>query len=73
MPDMFKVECPRCRRIMQVKQLEELRTFPFCSERCRLIDLGVWLEGGYGIPGQELSPDDLESPPTKESGDKKST
>jgi hypothetical protein len=23
--------------------------FPFCSERCRLIDLGKWASGGYVI------------------------
>ena len=25
-------------------------TFPFCSERCKLIDLGRWLEGKYQVP-----------------------
>jgi uncharacterized protein len=24
---------------------------PFCSERCKLVDLGRWLSGGYRIPG----------------------
>jgi endogenous inhibitor of DNA gyrase (YacG/DUF329 family) len=24
---------------------------PFCSERCRLIDLGAWLSEGHAIPG----------------------
>jgi uncharacterized protein len=28
---------------------------PFCSERCKLIDLGRWLEERYGLP---LEPDD---------------
>lgn len=32
-------------------------TFPFCSERCRLIDLGNWLGETYRIPTRE-SPDD---------------
>ena len=27
---------------------------PFCSERCRLIDLGAWVEGKYRISGPEL-------------------
>ncbi len=27
---------------------------PFCSERCRLIDLGAWTEGRYRVPGEEL-------------------
>ncbi len=25
---------------------------PFCSERCRLIDLGAWLEERHAIPGE---------------------
>jgi uncharacterized protein len=25
-------------------------TFPFCSERCKLIDLGRWLDGKYQVP-----------------------
>ena len=24
---------------------------PFCSERCKLIDLGAWADGSYNIPG----------------------
>ena len=30
---------------------------PFCSLTCRLIDLGVWLDEGYVVPGEE--PDDV--------------
>jgi endogenous inhibitor of DNA gyrase (YacG/DUF329 family) len=26
-------------------------SFPFCSPRCKLVDLGRWLDGGYRIPG----------------------
>jgi hypothetical protein len=37
-------------------------SFPFCSERCKLIDLGRWLDGKYRIPVVE---DDLD-----ESGEK---
>jgi hypothetical protein len=40
-------------------------TFPFCSERCKLIDLGRWLGGKYQIPvvdpdeeGRELGKDE---------------
>ncbi len=28
-------------------------THPFCSNRCRLIDLGNWLDGRYAIAGDE--------------------
>ena len=30
---------------------------PFCSDRCRLIDLGRWLDGAYQIPAED---DDLD-------------
>ena len=30
---------------------------PFCSERCKLVDLGRWLDGRYQIP-VEISPGD---------------
>ncbi len=31
---------------------------PFCSERCKLADLGRWLSEEYRIPGEPLPPDD---------------
>ena len=39
--------CPICRREFQP---DDSSTPPFCSERCRLIDLGRWLDEGYGMP-----------------------
>jgi len=39
------VRCPTCRKIVLARDPE----FPFCSERCRLIDLGKWASGGYAI------------------------
>jgi len=33
-------------------------TFPFCSERCRAVDLGSWLDERYRIPGTESPGDD---------------
>lgn len=35
--------------------------FPFCSERCRLIDLGKWASGGYVISTPITDPEMLES------------
>jgi hypothetical protein len=40
--------CPICRREVQ---REANRTFPFCSRRCKLIDLGKWLGEEYRIAG----------------------
>jgi uncharacterized protein len=33
------------------KPVEEDRFRPFCSARCRQVDLGRWLAGDYTIPG----------------------
>ena len=46
------MQCPTCKRpIPDPKASEELPTFfPFCSERCKLVDLGRWFNGKYQIP-----------------------
>ena len=47
------VRCPVCRSDVS---WEENPHRPFCSERCRLLDLGAWAEGRYRIPGKKLEP-----------------
>ena len=42
--------CPICRK--PVAPRGENRAFPFCSERCRLLDLGKWLGEEYRVPGE---------------------
>lgn len=37
--------CPVCDQVVK----EGMPTFPFCSKRCRTIDLGKWLDGSYRI------------------------
>jgi len=37
--------CPICKKLVLARDSE----FPFCSERCRTIDLGRWASGGYVI------------------------
>jgi endogenous inhibitor of DNA gyrase (YacG/DUF329 family) len=44
----LRVRCPTCRREIDWEQ-SPFR--PFCSERCRLIDLGAWLSEQHAIPG----------------------
>ncbi len=44
----LKAKCPICRKVST--QGEEF--FPFCSERCQLIDLGKWASEEYRIPGE---------------------
>jgi endogenous inhibitor of DNA gyrase (YacG/DUF329 family) len=35
-------------------------TAPFCSPRCRDVDLNRWLSGKYVIPGRETDPEDAD-------------
>ena len=43
------VDCPTCGK--KVEWTEASKHRPFCSERCRQIDLGAWAEEKYVIPG----------------------
>jgi uncharacterized protein len=40
--------------------------YPFCSERCRLVDLGRWFRESYTID-RELPAEDEDAPPAKDS------
>ncbi len=59
---MIKVSCPICQRQMEGQGPEEWPQFPFCSQRCRLVDLGRWLKEDYRLPAaegyDETSPDE---------------
>ena len=46
--------CPTCR--IEVKPREENDAFPFCSPRCRALDLARWFTGGYRVPGKPAQP-----------------
>ncbi|HEY6937924.1 MAG TPA: DNA gyrase inhibitor YacG [Terriglobales bacterium] len=50
----LSLRCPTCKKLV-------LRTdpeFPFCGERCRLIDLGKWASGGYVISTPITDPEE---------------
>ncbi len=49
--------CAFCRR-----RAPEDRFRPFCSERCKMADLGRWLTGAYQVPGQPASETDRLDP-----------
>ena len=49
------VDCPCCGNL--VVWGEESPWRPFCSERCKLIDLGEWADESRVIPGDPLPPD----------------
>jgi endogenous inhibitor of DNA gyrase (YacG/DUF329 family) len=47
--------CPTCQRPVEWTAAAKWR--PFCSERCRLIDLGDWINESHAIPGEPVSPE----------------
>ena len=60
-------KCPRCGRDAESGN-SPFR--PFCSERCKLIDLGRWVSGTYRIPTGETPDEKSMLPkPDKESGE----
>ena len=51
------VSCPRCAKPVRWGQESPFR--PFCSERCKLIDLGAWASEEYhvAVKGKDDDPD----------------
>ena len=53
------VACPSCGAAVEWSPQSKWR--PFCSERCRLIDLGEWLEEEKRIPGEPHFPPETDN------------
>jgi endogenous inhibitor of DNA gyrase (YacG/DUF329 family) len=51
--------CPSCGKEFAFQSVAEHQAYPFCSERCRLADLGAWFDGRYVVsrPAAEESAD----------------
>ena len=60
----MKLKCPTCQK--PVEWNEQFPSRPFCSERCKLIDLGEWASEERRIAGDpqlvEIGEDDGEPP-----------
>jgi endogenous inhibitor of DNA gyrase (YacG/DUF329 family) len=44
--------CPVCHKTVKTSpqsRSEETKFFPFCSRRCKLVDMGAWLDASYKI------------------------
>ena len=52
----LNLKCPICKKLVTSKDAE----FTFCSDRCRLIDLGKWASGAYVISSPVQDGDTLE-------------
>ncbi|PYX65035.1 MAG: DNA gyrase inhibitor YacG [Acidobacteria bacterium] len=63
----IRLRCPICKKTVKSSDPE----FPFCSERCRVIDLGKWASGAYVIssPLRDTSDTDGEGGSGKPSED----
>ena len=60
--------CPTCKRPVPIPADDApLGPFPFCSERCKLIDFGAWATGAYRVPAVE-GDDDADGPDALDDG-----
>lgn len=57
MNKILRVKCPQCETIFSYYE-SEFR--PFCSERCKLIDLGHWFEETYRVPSNDKKQNETE-------------
>ncbi len=55
-------KCPICGKSFEVDPKKLPGNFPFCSERCKLVDLGRWIDGDYAIPGPPAPPEPMTTP-----------
>ena len=60
---MTVVACPTCGKKVEWTPANKYR--PFCSERCKQIDLGAWAEEKYTIPGASAN-DPQDDKPTED-------
>lgn len=56
MNKVLNVKCPHCGTKFSYY---ESKFRPFCSERCRMVDLGHWLEESYRIPEKPKNPNEI--------------
>lgn len=54
----MQVKCPTCQQSVLWDPKNQFR--PFCCERCKLIDLGEWANEERAIPGEQVSPQELQ-------------
>lgn len=54
MTKLKDISCPRCGKKDTWSTENKFR--PFCSERCKMIDLGAWAAEEYNVPGEPVDP-----------------
>ncbi len=58
---MIRGKCPTCGSPFEIAGIADLPSFPFCTERCKLVDLGRWIDERFTLPA--------EPPPSGEEND----
>jgi endogenous inhibitor of DNA gyrase (YacG/DUF329 family) len=58
---MSKVRCPICDAAMP-GNWQDYPDYPFCTRRCRIIDLGRWLGEEYRVAGKDAPADGTSTP-----------
>jgi endogenous inhibitor of DNA gyrase (YacG/DUF329 family) len=58
------VNCPRCGEPVEWSSASPWR--PFCSQRCKVVDLGAWATEQYRVPVEEDPDDPASAPPDAE-------
>lgn len=59
----MNMQCPNCKKPVSSDRARSPWR-PFCSERCKLIDLGDWVSERHAIAGEPADPHQLQSGPT---------
>jgi hypothetical protein len=62
-PPRKQGRCPRCGKTFEYVGVAAHKLFPFCSARCKDIDLGNWFAERYVVPGQPAPSSEEEEPP----------
>lgn len=68
-PALRTVKCPQCGATVEWSPASRWR--PFCSERCKMVDLGAWASEAYRIPAEETPESEAEplpDPPRRPDG-----
>lgn len=60
-----QVKCPQCGKLTIYSPENSFR--PFCSERCKVLDLGAWASETYKVPSQENIHIDVDNPENESS------
>lgn len=61
-----RITCPICKTVLE-NAADDFEPRPFCSARCKLVDLGNWLNESYRIPTGERPNGDEDAAPRRPS------